>query len=138
MASPTISRKGRGAESNRSGRFEHLAREAVDDGWGSLDEEPSPLRTRIEVDTSRTVISRNTSPDLDFDRSINPYRGCEHGCAYCYARPTHEFLGLSSGLDFESRILVKTDAADLLRAELALRRAQFRLLAKRGYGRTVV
>ena len=81
-------RKGRGAGSNRSGRFESLGRESVDDGWGTLDEPAPPLRTRVEVDTSRTVLSRNQSPDVPFDRSVNPYRGCEHGCVYCYARPT--------------------------------------------------
>ena len=112
-------RKGRGAASNRSGRYERHAREAFDDGWGTIDEEPAPLRTEVRPDASRTVITRNTSPDLGFDRSINPYRGCEHGCVYCYARPSHAYLGLSPGQDFESRIFAKHDAASLLERELA-------------------
>lgn len=111
-------RKGRGAASNRSGRYERHAREAFDDGWGTLDEEPAPLRTEVRPDASRTVITRNASPDLGFDRSINPYRGCEHGCVYCYARPSHAYLGLSPGQDFESRIFAKYDAASQLEREL--------------------
>jgi DNA repair photolyase len=111
--------KGRGATGNRSGRFESLERESVDDGWGCADEEPHRLKTTLDVDHSRTVISFNQSPDLPFDRSINPYRGCEHGCIYCYARPSHAWLGLSAGLDFESRLFYKADAAKRLRAELA-------------------
>lgn len=93
-------------------------RQPFDDGWDMIEEE-RPLRTETFADTSRTVIARNDSPDIAFDRSVNPYRGCEHGCIYCYARPSHNYLGLSSGLDFESRIFVKHDAADLLRRELA-------------------
>jgi DNA repair photolyase len=116
---PRDVRKGRGAASNRSGRYERLTRVAVDDGWSGLDEAPPPLPTTVEVDTSRTVIARNDSPDLGFDRSINPYRGCEHGCAYCYARPTHAWLGLSPGHDFETRLFAKPDAADRLREELS-------------------
>jgi DNA repair photolyase len=112
-------RKGRGAVSNATGRFEAEQREAFDDGWGSADAEPQRLDTTYTRDTTRTIIARNDSPDIPFDRSINPYRGCEHGCVYCYARPTHAYLGLSPGLDFESRIFVKPDAAQLLRAELA-------------------
>ena len=112
-------RKGRGAASNRSGRFESLGREAFDDGWGSADEAPAKLRTRVEVDSSRRVISYNESPDVPFDRSVNPYRGCEHGCVYCYARPTHAWLGLSPGLDFESRLFYKPDAPEQLVRELA-------------------
>lgn len=112
-------RKGRGAVSNRDGRYEPFRHEACDDGWGVADEKPAPLRTTVGVDTSRTVIARNESPDLGFDRSINPYRGCEHGCAYCYARPSHAFLGLSPGRDFESRLFAKPDAAARLREELA-------------------
>lgn len=111
-------RRGRGAATNRSGRFEALARTAVDDGW-ERDEDLPLLRTEVAVDASRSVIARNTSPDIPFDRSINPYRGCEHGCVYCYARPSHAFLGLSPGLDFETRILAKPDAPRLLEAELA-------------------
>ena len=111
-------RKGRGAATNESGRFEADRRVAFDDGWGSADAEPSPLETVLTVDTTRTIIARNESPDIGFDRSINPYRGCEHGCIYCFARPSHAYLGLSPGLDFESRIFYKPDAAALLRAEL--------------------
>jgi DNA repair photolyase len=111
--------KGRGATENRSGRFESLERETLDDGWGCLEEAPERLKTSLGVDRSRTVMSFNQSPDLPFDRSINPYRGCEHGCIYCYARPSHAWLGLSPGLDFETRILYKADAADCLRRELA-------------------
>lgn len=111
--------RGRGAVSNRSGRFEALARLAVDDGWDPPEEEPPPLRTEVAVDATRTVIARNASPDVPFDRSINPYRGCEHGCVYCFARPSHAFLGLSPGLDFETRLLAKPDAPRLLRRELA-------------------
>jgi DNA repair photolyase len=110
-------RKGRGALTNRSGRYEAHQREAVDDGW-EAEAEPAP-RTRVETDTSRGVIARNQSPDVPFDRSINPYRGCEHGCVYCFARPTHAWLGLSPGLDFETRLFAKPDAARVLRRELA-------------------
>jgi DNA repair photolyase len=114
----TMARKGRGALSNAVGRFEPEQRVAFDDGWGTADEEPAPLETRLIVDSTRTIIARNNSPDVGFDRSINPYRGCEHGCVYCFARPTHAYLGLSPGLDFESRIFVKPEAARLLKAEL--------------------
>ncbi len=114
-----IARKGRGAASNDSGRFEAERRVAIDDGWGSADAEPPPLDTRLSVDATRTIIARNDSPDIGFDRSINPYRGCEHGCIYCYARPSHAYLGLSPGLDFESRIFYKPQAAALLRTELS-------------------
>jgi len=112
-------RKGRGTISNAVSRYEPAARFAVDDGWGSADEAPPPLETTFTLDSTRTIIARNDSPDIGFDRSINPYRGCEHGCVYCFARPTHAYLGLSPGLDFESRIFVKPDAARLLAAELA-------------------
>ncbi|MBV8935798.1 MAG: PA0069 family radical SAM protein [Alphaproteobacteria bacterium] len=111
-------RKGRGAASNESGRFEGEKRVAFDDGWGIADEEPTPLTTTLTVDSTRTIIARNDSPDIGFDRSINPYRGCEHGCIYCYARPSHAFLGLSPGLDFESRLFYKPAAAELLAGEL--------------------
>src|SRR5438874_9415642 len=111
-------RRGRGAQSNASGRFEAEARVAFDDGWQSLEELP-PFKTTVSVDTSRKVIARNDSPDIGFDRSINPYRGCEHGCIYCFARPTHAYLGLSPGLDFESKLLVKPEAANLLEKELS-------------------
>jgi DNA repair photolyase len=117
-AAPAAPRKGRGAAANESGRYEALSREAFDDGW-STDEAPAPLRTSLTPDSSRTIISRNQSPDLPFDCSINPYRGCEHGCVYCYARPTHSWLGLSPGLDFESRLFYKPGAAEQIRRELA-------------------
>ncbi len=116
---PPQAPRGRGARSNPDNRYEALRREEVDDGWGNLDAEPPPLATTLSVDTSRTVISYNQSPDVGFDRSINPYRGCEHGCVYCFARPSHAWLGLSPGLDFESRLFYKPDAAALLRKELA-------------------
>jgi DNA repair photolyase len=111
-------RKGRGAGSNESGRFETEKRVPFDDGWGSSEEEPARLATTLSVDATRTIIARNDSPDIGFDRSINPYRGCEHGCIYCYARPSHAYLGLSPGLDFETRIFYKPNAAALLRDEL--------------------
>jgi DNA repair photolyase len=111
-------RRGRGAQSNASGRYEPLARIAFDDGWRSLDELP-PFKTTVQVDATRKIITRNQSPDIGFDRSINPYRGCEHGCVYCFARPTHAYLGLSPGLDFESKLFVKPEAADLLERELS-------------------
>ena len=111
-------RKGRGAASNDSGRFEAERRIGFDDGWGGADEEPLSLTTTLTVDSTRTIIARNDSPDIGFDRSINPYRGCEHGCIYCYARPSHAYLGLSPGLDFESRLFYKPQAASLLAAEL--------------------
>src|SRR3954471_1157357 len=111
-------RRGRGAHSNTSGRFETEARVAFDDGWQSLDELP-PFKTSVALDTARKVITRNDSPDIGFDRSINPYRGCEHGCVYCFARPTHAYMGLSPGLDFESKLFVKPDAPDLLERELS-------------------
>ena len=118
QAIPLAPRKGRGAVSNRDGRFEPHAREAVDDGWERDDDDPPKLATTVSFDTSRTVIAYNESPDVGFDRSINPYRGCEHGCVYCYARPTHAYLGLSPGLDFESRLFAKPSAADILKREL--------------------
>jgi DNA repair photolyase len=111
-------RKGRGAVTNRTGRFEPETRAAVDDDWPGDGEPPPPLRTTLSVDTARRVITYNKSPDIPFDRSINPYRGCEHGCVYCFARPTHAYYGLSPGLDFETRLFYKPDAAALLRREL--------------------
>jgi DNA repair photolyase len=116
---PDLPRKGRGAVSNAAGRFEPTRRERVDDGWNSPDEEePPPLRTSVAIDATKTAIVRNQSPDIPFDRSVNPYRGCEHGCVYCFARPTHAYLGLSPGLDFESRLTAKPEAPKLLAAEL--------------------
>ena len=114
---PAASRRGRGAPSNETGRFETQRREALDDGW--TPEEIEPLRTQVTPERARTILTRNDSPDISFDRSINPYRGCEHGCAYCFARPTHTYMGLSAGLDFESRLFVKENAAELLEKELA-------------------
>ena len=111
--------RGRGALSNREGRFEAEQSEWFDDGWGTADEELAPLRTQLIRDKSRTVLSSNVSPDIGFNRSLNPYRGCEHGCVYCYARPTHAYLGLSPGLDFETKIFIKPDAPALLRKELS-------------------
>ena len=111
--------KGRGARSNASSRYDMEKRVRFDDGWNRDDnDEPPPLKTEIIRDATRTIITKNDSPDISFDRSINPYRGCEHGCIYCFARPTHAYLGLSPGLDFESKILIKPDAAKLLEAEL--------------------
>lgn len=119
MSTPRPNTSGRGARSNASGRYEPVAREAFDDGWNAADSGPEALKTSVTLETPRTIISRNTSPDLGFDRSINPYRGCEHGCIYCFARPTHAYMGLSPGLDFESRLFAKPDAEKLLEAELA-------------------
>src|SRR3954467_1699206 len=128
VAIETKRRRGRGAQSNESGRFEAEARVALDDGWQSLDELP-PFKTTVSLDTSRKVITRNESPDIGFDRSINPYRGCEHSCVYCFARPTHAFLGLSPGLDFESKLLIKPDAPELLEKELAASGYEPRMIA---------
>jgi DNA repair photolyase len=111
-------RRGRGASANPAGRYEPVAREGFEDGW-DLDDEPPPLRTEVIVERPRTIITRNDSPDISFDHSINPYRGCEHGCSYCFARPTHAFQGLSSGLDFETKIFAKPAAAELLERELS-------------------
>ena len=110
--------RGRSAGINPSGRFEPVSRHVFDDGWNSLEELP-PFKTEVQVEKPRTIITRNESPDISFDRSINPYRGCEHGCVYCFARPTHSFMGLSPGLDFESKLFAKPDAARLLDRELS-------------------
>jgi DNA repair photolyase len=115
---PTAAR-GRGAVTNASGRYEPERREAFDDGWEADDEAPPRLTTTLTAETARRIITRNDSPDVGFDRSINPYRGCEHGCIYCYARPAHAYMGLSPGLDFESKLFFKPDAHRLLAAELA-------------------
>jgi DNA repair photolyase len=111
-------RRGRGAQSNGSGRYEPLARTAFDDGWQSFEELP-PFKTTVTIDATRKIITRNDSPDISFDRSINPYRGCEHGCIYCFARPTHAYLGLSPGLDFEAKLFAKPEAPKLLERELS-------------------
>jgi DNA repair photolyase len=111
-------RHGRGAQTNRSGRYEPVAYEPTDDGWESL-AELDALATEVQEVPARRIITKNESPDIGFDRSINPYRGCEHGCIYCFARPTHAFLGLSPGLDFETKLFAKTNAAQALERELA-------------------
>ncbi len=109
--------RGRGARSNPAPRFDQHQTAYLDDGWESLSDLPR-LRTEIFTENPKTIITRNTSPDISFDRSINPYRGCEHGCVYCYARPSHAYMGLSPGLDFESKLFIKPNAAALLREEL--------------------
>ena len=111
-------RRGRGAISNSSGRYEKLSRTTLHDGW-DVAPEPQPLKTDVTLERAKSIITRNSSPDLSFDRSVNPYRGCEHGCAYCYARPTHAYMGLSPGLDFETKLFAKTNAAELLERELS-------------------
>src|SRR5690554_3089323 len=115
--------KGRGAASNPAGRFESIHHVREDDGWtpDELLEPPARPKTQVTLETARSIISRNDSPDLGFDQSINPYRGCEYGCVYCYARPSHGYLNLSAGLDFETKLFAKANAADLLRAELGKR-----------------
>lgn len=120
--------RGRGAQSNNTGRFETTQREAVDDGWNSV--EPLPLfETREHVERAKSIITRNESPDLGFDRSINSYRGCEHGCSYCFARQTHAYLGHSAGLDFEREIYVKVNAAERLQRELSHPRYKVKTIA---------
>jgi len=111
-------RRGRGVGSNRSGRYEAFERSIFDDGWGSGEDLP-PFATTVTAESPKRIITRNESPDISFDRSINPYRGCEHGCSYCFARPTHAFMGLSPGLDFETKLFAKPNAAELLEKELA-------------------
>ena len=111
--------KGRGATLQIEGRFESVTRERSDDGWGSADEALPPFRTTVTVEQAKSVIQRHDSPDLPFEQSLNAYRGCEHGCIYCYARPSHAYMNLSPGLDFETKLFAKSDAAKLLRAELA-------------------
>ena len=113
-------RKGRGSGINPEGRFETVEREAFDDGWNTPEEgDAPPLKTQVTVERAKSIISRNQSPDICFSQSLNPYSGCEHGCIYCYARPSHAFRNLSPGIDFETRIFVKPNAAELLRAELS-------------------
>ncbi len=121
-------RRGRGAVSNAAGRFEPVARVRFDDGWEALEDLP-PFKTEVTEERARTVITRNQSPDIGFDRSINPYRGCEHGCVYCFARPTHAYHGLSAGLDFETKLFVKPDAPELLARELSHPGYQPRVIA---------
>lgn len=127
LAPPRNARKGRGAVSNMQGRYEVNGRERFDDGWFDADSESAagaaggsaPFKTVVTDEFAKTILSRNTSPDIPFSVSLNPYRGCEHGCIYCFARPTHSYLGLSPGLDFESRLFAKVNAPELLRRELA-------------------
>src|SRR5688572_10910166 len=109
----------RGARSFSQGRFESAAREPFDDGWTPEEQEAVELKTTVTIERARSIVSHNDSPDVGFDQSINPYRGCEHGCIYCYARPSHAYLGLSPGLDFETRLFAKTNASDLWREALA-------------------
>ena len=116
---PRPVQKGRGAQSNASGRYESLARETVYDGWALDDDAPAPLRTTLTAETARVILTTNDSPDISFNQSINPYRGCEHGCTYCYARPAHAYMGLSPGADFESRLFFKPEAGRLLERELS-------------------
>jgi DNA repair photolyase len=111
-------RRGRAAGINPTGRFEPTTRHVFDDGWNTVEDLP-PFKTEVQTEKPRTIITRNDSPDIAFDRSINPYRGCEHGCVYCFARPTHSYMGMSPGLDFESRLFAKPDAAKLLEKELS-------------------
>lgn len=115
---PSAGFKGRGALSNPHNRFDPRRGERVDDGW-YRDEPENSIATTLAPDTTRTILARNDSPDIPFDQSINPYRGCEHGCVFCYARPTHAYLGFSPGIDFETKLMFKADAATLLRKELA-------------------
>lgn len=120
-ALPSLARRGRGAGLNPAIRFERTAREAFDDGWGTLEAafaELPPLPTTLTKDHAKSALAWNESPDIGFDRAVNPYRGCEHGCVYCYARPSHAYLGLSPGLDFETRLLFKPEVAALLEKEL--------------------
>jgi DNA repair photolyase len=119
-ARPLIARKGRGAVSNLQGRYELDQRERFEDGW-TVEEggEAAPCKTVVTDEYAKSILTRNASPDVPFNVSLNPYRGCEHGCIYCFARPTHSYLGLSPGLDFETRLFAKVNAADLLRRELA-------------------
>jgi DNA repair photolyase len=118
MSNHTVSKPvARGALSNQTNRFERLVGEAIDDGWEAEVDE-TPLRTEVRDEIARRIITKNTSPDIAFDRSINPYRGCEHGCIYCFARPTHAYLGMSPGLDFETKLVARPNAAEQLTAEL--------------------
>lgn len=120
-----VTRKGRGAVSNADGRFESTARSAVDDGWGSIDEPPRAVETIVRAVEAKSILTRNQSPDIPFEQSINPYYGCEHGCIYCYARPSHAYWNLSPGIDFETRLFYKANAAELLDA--ALRKPGYRV-----------
>lgn len=132
LPAPPLARKGRGATTNPPVRFDAARTEAFDDGWGTLAADFTnlpPLPTRLIEDASRSAISWNRSPDLGFDRSVNPYRGCEHGCIYCFARPSHAYLGLSPGLDFETQLVFKPNVAALLERELSRRDYEVRQIA---------
>lgn len=120
--------KGRAAASNATNRFERLVSVGIDDGWGQAPAE-DVLCTDVSIERPRTVITRNSSPDLPFDRSLNPYRGCEHGCIYCFARPSHAYLGLSPGLDFETKLIARPEAPKLLARELSMPRYEPRVIA---------
>ncbi|WP_046866602.1 PA0069 family radical SAM protein [Microvirga massiliensis] len=122
------SRRGRGAVSNPAGRYEIVTREEFSDGW-DLEKEVPSIATEVTIEKARRIITRNDSPDILFDRSINPYRGCEHGCSYCFARPSHAFYGLSSGLDFETKLFAKTNAPELLLKEISSRNYEPRTIA---------
>ncbi len=119
MRETPLIRRGRGSVSNVTGRFERIVHSDIDDGWSSYIEPETRIQTQWRDDSNRTIITRNQSPDIHFDRSVNPYRGCEHGCIYCFARPSHTYLGHSAGLDFETKLYAKRAAAKLLKAELA-------------------
>ena len=123
-----VRNRGRAATLNPSGRFESASRHVFDDGWQTLDELP-PFKTHVQVEKPKTIIAKNDSPDLHFDRSINPYRGCEHGCIYCFARPSHAYMGLSAGMDFETNLFAKPNAAKLLERELGKKGYKPRTLA---------
>src|SRR5690349_5486697 len=119
MSGFTSQIRGRGARSNATGRYEAELREAFDDGWTAEDDTPQQLKTTVTAEKAKVIISHNDSPDVGFSASINPYRGCEHGCIYCYARPAHAYMGLSPGLDFETKLFFKPHAAELLENELS-------------------
>ncbi len=116
---PPNSPKGRGAKSNESGRFEAFTRQGFDDGWDREDDDPPKLKTELQVEKARKIITHNDSPDIGFNSSINPYRGCEHGCIYCFARPSHAYMGLSPGVDFETKLFFKPEGPRLLEKELS-------------------
>src|ERR1700753_1258836 len=119
MSPSPVEARGRAARSNDSSRYDTQSRAAFDDGWGCEDDAPPQVATSVTPEAIRSIISRNASPGLASDRTINPYRGCEHGCIYCFARPNHAYVGLSPGLDFETRLFAKPDAARVLEQELS-------------------
>ena len=119
QAAERVEQRGRGAVSNQTGRYEPETRHTFDDGWDGLEAPPTRIETTVTKETARTIITFNKSPDISFDRSVNPYRGCEHGCIYCFARPSHAWSGQSSGLDFESKLYIKSNAIELLQRELS-------------------